>query len=564
MAAVRKLQTQTESFWRDEYEVSPKDLDLLTNLTLEAGKPQRLTTLAAAIITRRLQLEREAMARRAKSGHLYQPLGHYEVGQELVFTALDFAVGKVMTVRPGHNPKYGPFEAIRVSFGADVAEREFAAAFAHPHPLNQPAEELLGGTDAGLSESELVRLFEHYVARRLGPALEKSEDFIACGGQWFLRAMLPDMHIGYLNLAEAMIYEARHPLAAREMLAGLDIKSTSAPEAQLFALNQALSGDTRFDNVSTTEDAVWYLRALQPAAVFERPAVLTPAFRALGGELLGITMLDMVEEVGDDLDDLETMTFAGAANGVHCELSFPHLYAGTMPATLRFLHLLPSGNNQRMPVTLVDGRTGSRFEAWVVPDEGYICGLGDWYAAVEMGVGGQVALTTTEEPFTFALAITPLRGKRGEWIRSASVADNTLVLQMQRANVEVRCDRNMLIDVPDRDAVARLAARPEIAALSLNALVRKAFNELSKLSGRGLVHAKSVYSVANLMRRTGAVPILAELTRRACYDPVGDGFWAYDPSVEGTVYRTPEEMRERPASQREDLVRDQVVQYLGR
>jgi hypothetical protein len=58
--------------------------------------------------------------------------------------------------------------------------------------------------------------------------------------------------------------------------------------------------------------------------------------------------------------------------------------------------------------------------------------------------------------------------------------------------------------------------------------------------------------------------VFAELTRRACYNPVGDGLWVYSPDLEGTVYRDPDEMRERPLSNREDTVRDQAIQYLGR
>jgi hypothetical protein len=61
------------------------------------------------------------------------------------------------------------------------------------------------------------------------------------------------------------------------------------------------------------------------------------------------------------------------------------------------------------------------------------------------------------------------------------------------------------------------------------------------------------------------VPVFAELTRQACFDPIDQpGMWAYDHSLEGTVYRTPDEMRERPMSQRDNVVRDQAVPYTGR
>lgn len=563
MAVARTLRTQTEEFWRDEYEVSENDLDLVTSLILDAGKPQRLNTLISTIILRRFQREKEAVARQARAGHLYQPKGRFEVGQEVVFSGRDFAVGRIVAMRPGNNPRYGAFEVVRVAF-EDESEHEFAANFDQPHPLNQPAEQLMGGTDSGMSEAEMLRRFEHYVAVKLEPALRKSPDVVYFDGAWFLHELLPEIHIGYLNLAEAMIYEANHPLAAREMLNDLDLPATGSAEAQLFALNRTLGQDARFANVSMTEDPVWYLKALMPRAAFEPPAVLKPAFRAAGGEYLGLTMLDLVEEVDDELDELDTLPQAGANGNLSFEVSFPHLYAGTMPLNTRLLRLLPASVSGRVPLTVVDTRTARRFDVWAMLSERYVVGLGEWYAAVGMCVGGQVTVIQADERLTLNLTAAPVRARRSEWIRSATAEGDTLVLQMQRATVEVRCDRNMLVDIPDRDVVVALLARHEAARTPLTNIIRTAFNELAKLSSRGIVHAKSIYSVANLLRRTGCVPVFAELTRQACYDPVGDGFWAYEPSLTGTVYHASDEMRERPLSRREDVLKDQVVQYLGR
>ena len=42
MGVAGKLQTQTDSFWRDEYEVSDADLDLVTSQILESGRPQKI------------------------------------------------------------------------------------------------------------------------------------------------------------------------------------------------------------------------------------------------------------------------------------------------------------------------------------------------------------------------------------------------------------------------------------------------------------------------------------------------------------------------------------------
>ena len=563
MAGVRKLQTLTEAFWRDHYEVSESDLDLVTSLILEGGKPQQLDTLAAAIILRRLQREKETVARQANQRQIYQPSRQYEQGQDILFSALDFAEGHVTGVRPGHNPKYGPFEVIQVMLEGEQAPREFVASFDYPHPLNRPIEELLGSGGEEVSESELVDRSSPYVADQLETHLRSRDEFVYLAGVWFLRELLPEIHVGYLNLAEAIVDEARHPLLTSEILKSLDIAGGGSPDAHVFALERALGSDTRFDRVKIGDRTTWYLAALEPESVARLPKVLEPAFRAVGGEYVGLTMLDQLDEIGDELDDVGS-TASRPADTVQFEVNFPHLYAGTMPATAQFLRLLPIQQDEHFPVTIVDTRAGKRYDAWVVPQHHYVAGLGAWYQSMDMVVGGEVSVSPSEDPMTFEIVATPVRGRRSEWVRSAAVVDGRLVLQMQRVSIGVRSDRNMLTDVPDRQSVADLMVRLASQQLSLPALVRMAFEELAKLNSKGVVHSKSIYAIANMLRRTGAVPIFAELTRRACYDPVGDGFWAYESALESTVYRTADDMRERPLSTRGDLIKDQVVQYLGR
>jgi len=80
MSGPRKLQSQTEAFWRDDYQVGEEDLDLVTSLILEAGKPQSADVLVTAIIMRRIKRERQALAQMAARGDLYQPMKSYERG----------------------------------------------------------------------------------------------------------------------------------------------------------------------------------------------------------------------------------------------------------------------------------------------------------------------------------------------------------------------------------------------------------------------------------------------------------------------------------------------------
>ncbi len=128
--SVRNLKTQTEAFWRDQYEVSADDLDLVAGQILDAGRPQELSSLVSAIILHRFQHEKEAIVQQAQRGEVYRPADHYQEGQEVVFSALDFESGTVVGVRPGHNPRYGDFEVIQVRMHETDAEREFAS---RPH-----------------------------------------------------------------------------------------------------------------------------------------------------------------------------------------------------------------------------------------------------------------------------------------------------------------------------------------------------------------------------------------------------------------------------------------------
>ncbi|MEA3406563.1 MAG: hypothetical protein U9R48_00600 [Chloroflexota bacterium] len=560
MPGFRKLKTQQEAFWRDEYQVSEEDLDLITGLILDEGTPQSLDVLTSAVILHHFHQEQEEVLRQAEKGVIYRPADEYRVGDELVFSALDFAVGEVVGVREGDNPRYEPFNVVRVDFGGE--EREFASGFGHVHPLNRPVEELISGTGEEMDEAELLRLFEHYVACALEPALEENKDFMRFGDSWFLSALLPEIHVGHLNLAEAIIYEAGEPVRAEEMVEDLELEGGSV-DAQIFALNRALGEDERFDDVSLDDAPAWYLRALEPEAIYERPRVHEVGYGAEGGEYVGLTMLDMIEEIGDELDDVETIILEEVSD-IHFEVVFPHLQAGTMPATRQFMRHLPSDTGHHFSVTFVDGSTKEHMKVWVVPEEGYVCGLGDWYAQMGMCVGGRVTVSALEDPLTFKISVTPQRGRGSNWVRSVSVDNERLVLQMQRANIAVDCDPNMMVNIPNPQEIVRLMERTAESDPPLGSLVRTAIRELVKLSSRGVVHAKAIYSVVNLLRRTGAVPIFSELTRNACFDPVGEGFWAYDSELEGEVYSDPEEMRERPLSKQEDVLRDQVVQYLGR
>jgi hypothetical protein len=149
---------------------------------------------------------------------------------------------------------------VRVRF-EDGTEREYASGLDVPHPLNRPPEEILGAGDPDMGDAQIVSAYAGYVAEAIQQYLGEREEFVEFGGRWFLQELLPEISVGHLNLAEAAIDVAGHPLAAREIVRDLDL-GTGAAASQLFALNSAMARDERFDNVGPADEPIWFLRAL--------------------------------------------------------------------------------------------------------------------------------------------------------------------------------------------------------------------------------------------------------------------------------------------------------------
>jgi hypothetical protein len=59
----------------------------------------------------------------------------------------------------------------------------------------------------------------------------------------------------------------------------------------------------------------------------------------------------------------------------------------------------------------------------------------------------------------------------------------------------------------------------------ISKVIREVFPELAKLSPQGTVHAKTLYSAVNIVRRCPPGPIFAELCAQDCFSSVGGGYW---------------------------------------
>lgn len=560
MAVRPKRRTQTAEYWLEEFAIHDEDVEYLYEWLVEESEPRTIDELSLKVIERRCDREEEAILRQGDRGVIYQPQDEYEVGQRIVLPAFEYVAAEVLAVREGNNPRYGPFHVIQVQLENESTPREFAAGLMVDHVLKGSAA-LLEDSGDRLSPEQLYELHGPNVRERLHDALLQSEDFVHFGGRWYLRGLIPEVTPFHLNIAEAMIDERAQPLTISELLEEVGLPPESKVSVQTYALSHALSQDSRFTEVSVSDKSAWYLSDLIPAGVRQKPARLVPAYRAQGGEWLNRELRDFVVELGDEADELKEMpeTMPGSTDSVQIFLNYPHRREGTLPLTTRALGLLLEKPDERFMVTFLDQPNKEEIPGWMVPAQGYAWGLGEWYQRHGVPIGAVLELRRGGDPFTFLIGYEKGR-RRGEWIREARASNGRLTFSMQRKAYTCRYDKHLLMDEGPVDALDSLWVTAEDAQ-SLFDYLMEIFLELAKLSGQGLVHAKTLYSAMNLTRRCGATPIFAELTRRACFDPVGDGIWVYDESLRDVTYKTPEDMSRRPSSRRHDLIVDRVYPY---
>jgi hypothetical protein len=55
--------------------------------------------------------------------------------------------------------------------------------------------------------------------------------------------------------------------------------------------------------------------------------------------------------------------------------------------------------------------------------------------------------------------------------------------------------------------------------------------ELVKLSPQGTVHAKTIYSAVNILKRMPPGPIFALLSTESCFVQMGGGYWTFDAAL---------------------------------
>lgn len=512
-------QTQTAQYW-NEFAVRSDDAEFIYNSFLEEGRPQRVHDLARKLILQRIESENAALRRQLSgAGKVYQPRNRYETGDELLFPMLGFVTGVVRGVRPAATNEPEPFDVIDVAL-ADGSRREFAANYQPPHKLNDlDISTLVNDVDLRSPES-LVEAHLERVSAVLTAALEKNSELIRIGEEWFLRAMMAEVNIGHLNLAEAVLdMAAGHPLTTDVILRDLGLPEDVAENVQEASLNNALAHDDRFDEVSVTDRPAWVLRRSTPVESRERPAALAPiSFE--GRATLSAEIEALIEQIGDEVDYPHPAAEPPApVENAHAVLTYPHRLAGTLGWTRALSGALPADDKPRLPLSFKDRATGKSFVVWLVRDGGYLWGLADFYRSGELPAGAEVAISRTESPQEYIIDVKRRKPKR-EWVRVASVQGNHLRLDTAQRAVSCEFDDQMAVFVDDMRALDALRA-----SRTLDGAVRESFLEIAKLSPQGNVHLRTLYAVVNTLVRAGARSVFSALVANGSYVPVGDNYW---------------------------------------
>lgn len=507
----------SSDYWK-ELQITPQDIEFLHNHLFETETPLTTRELVTVLINERNRAEHLAVQqRRQAGGQIYLPKDSYQSGDDLVFPALDWRHGKVLSVRVGRNPELGEFDVITVQMDEGM-ERQFASGLA-AHVLN---EEPASVETDDFDPDAILRANGQALDKKLEAALQNDENIVRIAGRWFPRALLVDVNVGHLNLAEAVLdMSAGEPLPTSALLKDVSLPEGVNPKLAEFSLNLALQEDGRFDEVGPAGEVLWCLYRLEPEGVREVPLHLQYLPIEHDRSVLDEEMLGLEQQLDDELSGDDELQEDTDTSEVTVSLIYPHLRAGTLPLSSRVRSLFPTAyESPRVRFTLVDGKSGNRMPGWVVREHKYVYGLRDWYKSNELIPGSLVSISRGEKPGEVIIEARTHRSTK-DWLRTVIVgADGGVVFAMLKQPVSAEFNDRMVFAIPSFEAVDQIwkqeARRP------FDQLVVNMIREVSKLTPQGHVHAQELYSAVNIVRRVPPAPLFAVLMTKPEITHVGD------------------------------------------
>jgi hypothetical protein len=503
-------------YW-SSLQVTPQDVENLYNVLFERETPLAANDLCAEFIEARIKMERATSEKKQKSvSKNFVPKEKYQVGDELIFPALEWRQGTVKSLRVGVNPSMQQFDVLTVEMD-DRTERMFAANleshFLNEAPVPKPERD-------DMDPAQIIEEHGDLIERKLEAAFAKDEGLVKIAGRWFPRALLVDIGQGQLNLAEAVLdMSGGEPLPTEALIKDIELPAGINPRLAEFSVNYALQSDERFDEVGPAGQILWCLRRLEPDQVRETPLPLRYVEIEHDRSNLTPAMLNLESQLDDELTPVSENDAREDVSSVTIPLIYPHLRAGTLPISARAKKLFPTAyETERVRFTLVDGKTKQRIPAWVVLSHGYVFGLREWYKVHQLIPGSLVQVRRGEKPGEVIVEVKSQRSSK-DWVRTVLVGkDGGFVFATLKQPISAEFNERMVIHVPDFKSLDPVWERKQ----SFEDLVLLVMRELTKSNPQGHVHAQELYAAVNLMRRVPPAPILALLATSPVYKHVGD------------------------------------------
>jgi hypothetical protein len=516
--------------WARNFVIEQPDIEHLTSLLLEQETPLNSEDLARALIQERLNQEAATLRDRYKDAHFYNPAHPYEIGHRLVFPEFDYETAVVKGMRPGNNTDYGEFNVIAVEFDDDDLNtpgklREFASELTTPHELSQDNGEnnnLMGMAE--LTVEDVMNVARDTIIRKLEENLRASDELLYMARKWFPRDLLLEVNVGHINLAEAVLDIAGGgPLSTPEILEQIGGLGDEPLELQEFSLNYALNQDSRFDEVGPTGEVLWFLTRLEPQEVQQIPAMLRYTTIEYDRSLLTSELLTLETEIGDELSP--TKPIPQSVDETILTLIYPHRRLGTLPLNDRVESILPTARQTpHVWFTLVDGQDGEEYPAWVVRKERFVFGLAKFYRKHKLPIGVYITLRNGDELGKVIVDFRAYR-PRTEWIRLIVPKNDQITFENQKRAIGAEYDEQMILGADDLAGVDTLFQTAQQQKKSLTSILKTIIPPLGGLTPQGTVHAKTLYSAVNVLRRCPPGPIFATLIANPDFQNVGGDYW---------------------------------------
>lgn len=507
-----------EDYW-ENFSVEEKDLEYIYNLLLEKAIPLPIKEISERLIDFRIEEEKLRLQdQRRKQGNVYLPKDEFKDGDKLIFPALDMREGKVTGIRDGYNPDYPDLKVIEVEFDGEKS-RSFASSL-KAHSLNHILD--ISDDDPNLDPEEVLASYGEIVSSKLEDSLEQNDDLVRIAGNWFPRSLLVDVHIGYLNLAEAVLEEAKGgPIGTVDLMKQVELKANVDEKLLEFSLNLALDEDDRFDEVGPSGETLWFLKQLEPESVREKPIYLQYQSEDYPVEDVS-AFIEMFES--NLFDELENWDSADTEQDkVTIALSFPHWRSGTLPLSSTLKAMFPTAYEApRVRFAFFDPVEKVKFPGWVVRPGKYIFGLNDWYEKHELMPGSLVTVEKSNTPGEINISFTKSRQNK-EWLKTVLVGtDNGFVYAMLKHPLNAAYNERMAIAIPDTEALDEIWKQKIYAKEPLEKSLMRAMRELAKLNPQGQVHAQELYAAVNVIRRSPPGIILYHLIHNPQISHLGD------------------------------------------